>query len=273
MNKSRWGPFVLLVFLLAACATPTPIGPVEAQMTSMAAQVQACATLQSLGTPYPCNPPTATPTPPPTATPPPTPTEIPFTGWMHYPEGGGPEKMPYGWEPDCGGVVGCPGNAYRYFINGVPQGPDPDTYKGTPGYWPWVLGGIPAFIAICVLMYVSAYGMAAPQRAAAKVMLLMGQAYADAARAGSAMLPPPQDPEKIQARRLIFMLEKFNQANPVPWEYLVCLGQMLGSRFKQNDRIPLVVALQMLKACDRKYGVNITQSFGEFLTEQLSIRR
>lgn len=110
----KYGWIILLVGVISACGTSTPMSPVEVQMTSMAAQAQACATLQAIGTPYPCNPPTATLQPTSTPTPMPSPTATLINGWVHYPESGGATPMPLGFEPNCEGAVGCPGSSYTY---------------------------------------------------------------------------------------------------------------------------------------------------------------
>lgn len=267
-NLIKNGLILLVGVILSACGTtPTPIGPVEAQMTSMAAQVQACATLQSLGTPYPCNPPTQTPTPvPPTF----TPTATPFTGWMYYQEGGGATPMPYGFEPSAcdNKVVGCPGQSYRYFSNGVPQGPDANTYKGTPGYWPYVIVGVPVGIAVLALLFFSAYGMAAPQRAIAKATLLMAQAYASSLGQiqGNPALPANVEKEALPIESVAKLLGEFMKVYDVPHDFRRIIGGQL-KQYRRGDVVPLVALYSMLRSFDKEYSSNVAQPFGQFLIE------
>jgi len=263
----KYGWIILLAgVIVSACGTtPTPVGPIEVQMTSMAAQVQACATLQSLGTPYPCNPPTATSTPiPPTS----TPTPPPFTGWMYYREGGGATQMPYGFEPlACDNkLVGCPGQSYRYFVNGVPQGPDANTYKGTPSYWPYILVGVPVGVAVLVLLFFSAYGMAAPQRAIAKATLLMAQAYASTLGQvqGNPALPSSVDNAALPVEFLARLLGDFMKGYEVPHDFKRVIGSQL-RQYRKGDLVPLVTFQQMLRSFDKEHSANVAQPFGDYL--------
>lgn len=262
---------LLLGVIMTACGTPTPMGPVEQQMTAMAAQVQACATLQSLGTPYPCNPPTSTPTPiPPT----PTPTATPFTGWMYYPESGGATPMPPGFEPAAcdNKVIGCPGQSYRYFIDGVPQGPDANTYKGTPAYWPYVLVGVPVLIVVLGLLFFSAYGMAAPQRAIAKATLMMAAAYAktmeqmqNAPALGSGTGAPDANNMGIPIEFLGKCLLAFAQEHDVPRDFKHSMIAQLRS-YRRGDLVPLVTIQQLLLGYDKEHETKLARPFGEYIS-------
>lgn len=268
----RYG-WIILLLGVTACGTATPMSPVEVQMTSMAAQAQACATLQAIGTPYPCNPPTATSTPQPTPTMPPTPTATPFTGWMYYPESGGATPMPYGFEPlSCDNkVVGCPGQSYRYFVNGVPQGPDANTYKGTPSYWPWALVGTPIAIVIIAILIITAWGNTAPQRAIAKVTVLMGEALAGSMlsnpqQANQAMLASPNAgiPVEVLAQALVGFMNR----HEVPPEFKPEIGKQL-STFKKGQVVPLEMVQTMLLQFDTMHGSNVAKSFGKFLAHSV----
>lgn len=214
----KYGWIILLVgVILTACGTPTPMSPVEVQMTSMAAQVQACATLQAIGTPYPCNPPTSTPTPPPTPTLPPTPTKIPFTGWVLYPNDGKGERqeMPPGFIPPCQDttveIVGCPGEMYIYEINGVPQPPEQGGFQATPGYWSWlpfvILGGIGFFVIIGIAMY----GATAPQRALAESIKATSKVQAKLLEMSGLSQPALQAPKQVRAGDLWVYFQRFIQ--------------------------------------------------------------
>lgn len=260
--------FILVAgMIVASCGTtPTPASDVEVQMTSMAAQVQACATLQSLGTPYPCNPPTSTPTPiPPTS----TPTATPFTGWMQYVESGGATPMPPGYEPNCDGVVGCPRYSYTYFVNGVPQNGVPGATTGTPGYWPYVLVGVPVGIGILALLFFSAYGMAAPQRAIAKATLMMAAAYAKTMEQVQTPALSSGAPDAgnmgIPIEFLGKCLMSFSREHEVPADFKQHVVSQLRT-YRRGDLVPLVTIQQLLLGYDREHNTELARPFGEYIS-------
>lgn len=273
----KYGWIILLLgVMITACGTATPVGPIEVQMTSMAAQAQACATLQAIGTPYPCNPPTATSTPQPTSTPTKAPTATPYTGWVHYPEGGGATQMPPGFEPDCQGVVGCPWNSYTYFQDGVPQNGVPGGTQGSSGSGLRLLIkiGILAVVLFFVVVGVSAWGATAPQRALAETIRQQAKVVTAGFLPVSNMphlsLPAPT---AVKARQLAAHLDGFIKYSNAPDEFKVMLGKRLQQRWVVDEPIPMSVLAGWLTTYDRRYGSDMAKQYQVYSeTHQLSLK-
>jgi len=260
---TRDGPLILLLlFLLTACGTATTPSPVDIQLTQMISQVQACATLEALGTPYPCNPPTATSTPiPPTY----TPTATPFqNGWMHYPEGGGATPMPPGFQPSCDGLVGCPGNSYTYFKDGVPQNGVPGGTAGTPGYWPWLPLAIFAGLAVLGAFYFAAYGMAAPARARAKVMLMMADVQKQLMMSASQQKALPIATNgAVTAFQLARSLRLYAEEGPAEAAFQVGMLPYFKG-MNRHDSIPLDTVASWLLDYDTQHRTSFHVKFPEY---------
>lgn len=233
-------------------------------MTKQSVAVQACATLFALGTPYPCNnPPPSTPTPiPPTSTPTPT----PFTGWMHYQEGGGATPMPYGFEPSAcdNQVVGCPGQSYRYFINGVPQGPDENTYKGTPSYWPWILVGIPVALAFFLIIGIGVYGATAPQRALARSIEMTAKVQAKMLEMSGLKQPALQAPKDVRADDLWVYFQRFIRENHPDPRFETAMRHHMRAYHRKDDLIPLDTMAGWVHDFDKTNNTNVLEAFTAF---------
>lgn len=277
-NLITYGLLILLVgVILSACSTaPTPsASDIALQQTQQALYV--CGTAVALDMPNPCQPtPTSTPIPPTfTPTPPPTPTATLVTGWVHYPESGGATVMPYGFEPNCGGAVGCPGSSYTYFINGVPQNGVPGGTTGTPGYWPWFLVGVPIALVIFGMLYLSAWGNTAPQRAIAKVTLLMGEAFASTlGSSGQPQLASPQamtgmmQEPGIPVEFLATLLGQFMQSHEVPSEFKPEIGNQL-KLYTKGQLVPLVTIQAMLLAFDNAHGSDVAKRVSKYIAHSI----
>ena len=179
--------------------------------------------------------------------------------------------MPLGFEPNCEGAVGCPGSSYTYFINGVPQNGVPGATTGTPGYWPWALVGTPIAIVIIAILIITAWGNTAPQRAIAKVTVLMGEALAGSMlsnpqQANQAMLASPNAgiPVEVLAQALVGFMNR----HEVPPEFKPEIGKQL-STFKKGQVVPLEMVQTMLLQFDTTHGSNVAKSFGKFLAHSV----
>ncbi|MCL4200219.1 hypothetical protein KJZ67_02660 [Patescibacteria group bacterium] len=258
----RYG-WIILLLGVTACGTATPMSPVEVQMTSMAAQAQACATLQAIGTPYPCNPPTATSTPQPTPTMVPSPTATPYSGWKQFTEDGQfVADMPPGFEPPCEGVVGCPGKLYIQYVNGVPVSGDQGGTTGTPGYWPWLLVGIPVALAFFLIIGIGVYGATAPQRALAKSIELVGKAQAKLLEM-SGMQPSLPAPKDVKAHVVWSYIQRFIKAyNPDP-QFEPFMRQRL-SAFRRDDLVPLGDFAAWVHQFDADHETNVVEAYSAF---------
>lgn len=271
MTHSRWGPFVLLVsliLLLAACAPATQSpGDLAIQRTMQAVQV--CGTAVALNMPNPCAP-TPTPSPLPTATQPPTPTAIPFTGWRQYTEDGEYVRdMPSGWEPSCDSgatkIVGCPGKTYIKYVNGMPVPPDQGGLAGTPGYWPYVLIGVPAAIALLVLLFYTAFQNTAPFRAAAEATRQMAKSFGQTSDSQQAALPehagvlPYVELKKLITGFLATRRDHVAQFRPIATQFL--------GGYRDSDEVPFTVGLAVFHEYDRRHKAGLAKQFGDFLVQ------
>lgn len=259
-----FGLLVLFSVVVAACGTaPTP-SPAEVALQQTQQALVVCATAVSLGMQNPCVSPTPMPTS--TPTPLPTPTATPVTGWKQFTDDGKYIKdMPAGFVPDCGGVVGCPGYMYIQYVNGFPVGNPP---TGTPSYWPYLLVGTPVLIVVLALLFFSAYGMAAPQRAIAKATLLMAEAYAksmnqiqSAPQLGTSGVPNQGIPEEF----IRGCLEGFSEQQNVPRDFRhTVLGQL--REYRRGDFIPLTTIQQVLLGYDKEHETQLARPFGEYIS-------
>ena len=288
--KTRDGPilFALLVLLgliVSACGTATPSpGDVAVQQTVQAVQV--CGTAVALNMANPCAP-TSTPTPIPTATPIPSPTPMPFNGWKQFTEQGEwVRDMPPGFVPSCEGageVMGCPGWMYIEYINGVPVN---GSMTGTPGYWPYVLFGVPLIVLVFVFLYYYAYQSTAQDRAAAKVMLAMGAAFTGQ-QLKSLQAPKAEGENTSLARRvprervrdqaltrkqLAEYLDAYAQEHPVPEAFVKEVSGEL-NQLPETQLIPILAIQRLLKRCDSHHGTGITVLFGQFLIRKYQEER
>lgn len=260
----KYGWIILLVGVtISACGTATPMSPVEVQMTSMAAQAQACATLQAIGTPYPCNPPTATLQPTSTPTPLPTPTATPYSGWKQFTEDGQfVRDMPSGFEPPCDGVVGCPGKLYIQYVNGVPVSGDQGGTTGTPSYWPWLLVGIPVALVFFLIIGIGVHGATAPQRALARSIELIGKAQAKLLEM-SGMQPSLPAPKDVKAHVVWSYIQRFIKAyNPDP-QFEPVMRQHL-SAYRRDDLVSLGEFAGWVHQFDADHETNVVEAYLAF---------
>jgi len=161
--------FVLVcgvAFVLTACGVTPTHSPVEIEATKIVARLEACATLESLGTPHPCDPPAPTPTPLPTATP--TPLGGSEGRWFVYqdsmnltpiaplPKYANPEKI-------CETFWGCPGETYRFVQNGEAL-----AETGTPLGWAVLLIVAGFFVIALPLLIAAVRSFNAPIQQAAQ---------------------------------------------------------------------------------------------------------
>lgn len=260
----RYG-WIILLLGVTACGTATPMSPVEVQMTSMAAQAQACATLQAIGTPYPCNPPTATSTPQPTPTLPPTPTATPFSGWKQFTEDGQyVGDMPAGFEPPCEGVVGCPGKLYIQYVNGVPVSGDQGGTTGTPGYWPWLLVGIPVALVFFLIIGIGVYGATAPQRALAESIKMTAKVQAKLLEMSGLKQPALQAPKDVRAGDLWVYFQRFIQECHPDRRFESAMRHNMRAYRNNDDLIPLEKMAGWVYEFDQTHKTNTLEAFTAF---------
>ncbi len=232
-------------------------------------------TLIAAGTDLPTRTPTLEPTETPTQSPTPSvtpsPTATPFTGWKQFTEDGVfVRDMPLGWNPVCGGVLGCPGKLYIQYVNGASVS-GKSGQSGTPGYWPWLLFGTIGGLILAILLYVAFWGISAPQRAIAKVTVQIGQAYAAMLmKQGQAQqtLPAPGTSDGIPVETLAKWLVKYMQAHQVPSEFRPEIGNQL-RQYTKGQLIPISVILAMLQGFDRRHNTDVSPGFGRFVAEEV----
>lgn len=261
----KYGWIILLMGVISACGTATPMSPVEVQMTSMAAQAQACATLQAIGTPYPCNPPTATSTPQPTPTMVPSPTATPYSGWKQFTEDGQfVADMPPGFEPPCEGVVGCPGKLYIQYVNGVPVSGDQGGTTGTPGYWPWLLVGIPVALAFFLIIGIGVYGATAPQRALARSIEMTAKVQAKLLELSGLKQPALQAPKDVRAGDLWVYFQRFIQECHPDQRFETAMRHHMRAYHRKDDLIPLETMAGWVHEFDKTNETNVLEAFTAF---------
>lgn len=256
---TRDGPILLLLLMLSACGTATTPSPSDVAFAQTQQALAVCGTAVALNMPNPCAP-TSTPTPIPTATPMPSPTPIPFTGIKQFTEQGEwVRDMPLGFVPQCEGLVGCPGWMYIEYVNGVPVNGVP---KGTPGYWPFILFGVPLALIAAGLLGFGIWNATASSREMARGIRAMMNVQIAELGNNQRALPAP-DPQMVSTREFVGWITGFLREHPNQQlaTYLRDALQPVSNR----KMLPMAGAIELIRRFDETNGSNVVLLFTQYL--------